>query len=320
MWSETSPSTPPKPPAPPDTPDKKINTDTTYTLLAPLPGFGIDANGKTIPFETDPKKNPCAFGNYMNILIKLLIGFASVLAVIMIVIGGLEYMTSELMNTKEQGRERISNAILGLVIALGSWALLNTLNPKLLDVCLDKLPEAKITIQNEQIRGRLGQGNCVPVSDSTSLCSPDNLTKAGFSNGTQASSICNGESLGATNPNIASGVDVCEDNNPFSFGLFQINVLAHADEIPACGGIFRTNANPPAKMGTSINDTILGGCLDRDKTGIVCLKYACDVADQKKYNTCVSYITNPVNNIAFALKLQQSRGWGQWGFNASCHF
>ena len=98
--------------------------------------------------ESKPAPIP-AFWKYMNIMIKLLIGIAAVLAVLMIVIGGLEYMTSELMNTKEQGRERINNAILGLVIALGSWALLNTLNPKLLDVCLDKLPEAKITIMDE---------------------------------------------------------------------------------------------------------------------------------------------------------------------------
>ena len=136
-----------QPPQTPSTPPK-INTDTTYTPLAPLPGF-LDDKGNVIPFETDPDKNPCAFGKYMNIMIKLLIGIAAVLAVLMIVIGGLEYMTSELMNTKEQGRERINNAILGLVIALGSWALLNTLNPKLLDVCLDKLPEAKITIMDE---------------------------------------------------------------------------------------------------------------------------------------------------------------------------
>ncbi|MDO8658964.1 MAG: D-alanyl-D-alanine carboxypeptidase family protein [Candidatus Parcubacteria bacterium] len=134
------------------TPTPEINTDTTYTPLAPLPGLGTietdpgcttDANGvKTCT-------NPCVFGKYMNIMINLLIGIAAVLAVLMIVIGGLEYMTSELISSKEHGKDRINNAILGLVIALGSWALLNTLNPKLLDVCLDDLPEARITIMDE---------------------------------------------------------------------------------------------------------------------------------------------------------------------------
>ena len=41
---------------------------------------------------------------------------------------------------------------------------------------------------------------------------------------TQASSICNGESAG--NPSLASGVDKCSDGNSFSFGLFQINIIA----------------------------------------------------------------------------------------------
>lgn len=138
--SPTTPSTP--------TPEAIINTKTTYKLLAPLPKLGTT-------FDSDPNctttngvetcTNPCAFGKYMNILINLIIGFAAVLAVIMIIAGGLEYMTSELISSKESGKNRITNALLGLVIALGSWALLNTLNPELLNVCL-KLPEAKIMI------------------------------------------------------------------------------------------------------------------------------------------------------------------------------
>ena len=44
-----------------------INTDTTYTFLQPLPGFE-----KTI--DTDPTKNACPFGDYLNLLIKLFPG------------------------------------------------------------------------------------------------------------------------------------------------------------------------------------------------------------------------------------------------------
>ena len=66
-------------------------------------------------------------------MIKIFIGLCAVLSVVMIVIGGIEYMTSELAHSKEDGKNRIMQAILGLLIALGSWALLNTINPDLLN-------------------------------------------------------------------------------------------------------------------------------------------------------------------------------------------
>ncbi|HEY4494095.1 MAG TPA: hypothetical protein VJB95_01525, partial [Candidatus Paceibacterota bacterium] len=65
-------------------------------------------------------------------MIKIIIGLSAVMAVVMIVLGGIEYMTSELVSSKENGKQRITNAIFGLVIALGAYALLNTINPDLL--------------------------------------------------------------------------------------------------------------------------------------------------------------------------------------------
>lgn len=118
---------------------QSASTDTTYTPLATLPGLDTKIN------TTDK----CAFGKYLNIMINLIIGLIAIGAMVMIVIGGLEYMTSELISSKDEGRKRIQNAILGLVIALGSYLLLNTINPDLLNVCLDKLPQATIEIDNE---------------------------------------------------------------------------------------------------------------------------------------------------------------------------
>ncbi len=109
-----------------------------YVLLAPLPcekekdGPNCTAEGlKTI----DPTTG---LGTYLNLMIKIFIGICAVLSVVMIIIGGVEYMTSELVHTKEAGKERITHALLGLVIALGAYALLYTINPNLLisDVCV----------------------------------------------------------------------------------------------------------------------------------------------------------------------------------------
>ncbi|KKR62263.1 hypothetical protein A2643_00370 [Candidatus Nomurabacteria bacterium RIFCSPHIGHO2_01_FULL_39_220] len=98
-----------------------------YVLLAPLPGIS-----SFNPASDGGNSQNTKLGEYLNLMIKIFIGLAAVLSVIMIVVGGLEVMTSELAHTKEDGKHRITGAILGLLIALGSWALLNTINPDLL--------------------------------------------------------------------------------------------------------------------------------------------------------------------------------------------
>ncbi len=107
-------------------------TDLSYTPLAGLPGL---PEGQ--PIDTSQS---CAFGNYLNIIFKAVIGICAVLALIMIVFGGIEYMTGGTASEKSGGKDKILNAILGLVILLGSYALLNTLNPQLLNVCLNLKP------------------------------------------------------------------------------------------------------------------------------------------------------------------------------------
>lgn len=105
-----------------------------YVLLAPLPceknTLGCDETGKFTTFDPT-QKNP--IGAYLNILLRIFIGLCAVLAVVMIVMGGVEYMTSELISGKEAGREKVTGAILGLLLALGAYILLFTINPDLLN-------------------------------------------------------------------------------------------------------------------------------------------------------------------------------------------
>lgn len=120
--------------------DAKENVDTTFKPLVRLPGMPES-------FDTAPSaENPCPFGSYVNMIIKVLLGLYAVLAVIMIVKGGIEYMTSEISSSKEGGKRSITNAILGLAIALSAYLIINTINPRLLNVCFNNFPKAKITI------------------------------------------------------------------------------------------------------------------------------------------------------------------------------
>lgn len=113
----------------------KNSSNGEYKLLAPL---GKDYT----KVETNN------IGKYFNILFNLAIGLAGALAVIMLVIGGVQWMGSESFFGKTEAKKRITSAILGLLIALGSYALLNTINPDLLGKKGLKIDQVSIEIVN----------------------------------------------------------------------------------------------------------------------------------------------------------------------------
>ncbi len=131
------------------TPTTTTNTTTSTTIykpLAPLPNL-------TEPIDT---ASPNALGNYLNVIIKLVIGISAVLAVLMIIMGGLEYITSELPGAKGEGKKRITDAVVGLLIAMGAWIILYTINPKILNTVLDIDPTTIQFVEGPEIDGDPG--------------------------------------------------------------------------------------------------------------------------------------------------------------------
>jgi len=98
--------------------------DLSYTVLAPLPG-------------TTESDNTTTLQKYLPGLFKLLIGLSAVAAVLMIVIGGFQYISTDAIQKKSEGKERIKNAVLGLVLVISAWLILNTINPNLLKINLN---------------------------------------------------------------------------------------------------------------------------------------------------------------------------------------
>jgi len=125
------------------TQNKCVPQTSNYEFLAPLPDpFGTQ--GELLKNIDTAGGN--ALGRYLNIIIRLAIGFAAVLAMIMIVMGGIQYMTSELVSSKEDGKNRINNALLGLLVALGAWLILFTINPALLNTNVN-IPDTIISYE-----------------------------------------------------------------------------------------------------------------------------------------------------------------------------
>ncbi|MFA6077879.1 MAG: pilin [Candidatus Paceibacterota bacterium] len=78
-----------------------------------------------------------SFSDYLNLIFKIGIGIAAGLAVIQIVIGGIQYMASESPFKIGDAKSKIEGAILGLILALGIYIFLYTINPDLVSLNLN---------------------------------------------------------------------------------------------------------------------------------------------------------------------------------------
>ncbi len=103
--------------------------ETQYDLLEPIPLEGSSGNTPTV-----------TFAQYLTGAYQLAIGAAVVLALIMIIWGGFDYMLSESITGKGEGKKKIENAVIGLLLALGSYAILYTVNPKLVQFDASFIP------------------------------------------------------------------------------------------------------------------------------------------------------------------------------------
>lgn len=97
-----------------------------YTPLAPLPG--------TLTEGTETTNLP----TYLAGMLKLLIAVAGSLAFLMMVIGGTEYVAAGVTpDAKGHAKEKITNAIVGLILTLVSYLILLSINPRLVEFNLE---------------------------------------------------------------------------------------------------------------------------------------------------------------------------------------
>jgi len=91
------------------------------------------------PLEPDafggakPLTESTTLTGFLSEAFNLGLAICAALAVVMIVWGGVEYMLSESLFSKEEGRKKIRNAIYGLLLAVFSWLILYIINPSILD-------------------------------------------------------------------------------------------------------------------------------------------------------------------------------------------
>ena len=87
----------------------------TYTLLAPLGGM-----------------TTVTLTEYAEGAIQVLIGLAGLIAVVRIVICGIQMIGTPSVSARSEAKECITSAIFGLLLAVTSWIILNTINTQLI--------------------------------------------------------------------------------------------------------------------------------------------------------------------------------------------
>lgn len=111
------------------------------------------------PFGTT--KTVSTFSGYLVGAIPFILRMAAVFAVIQIVIGGFQYALSEAMGTKQDAKDRMTQAMIGLVLALTSYLILNTINPNLVNLKIGVQP---IRIEGTKIICPTSDGSPCPTN------------------------------------------------------------------------------------------------------------------------------------------------------------
>lgn len=120
---------------------------TDYSVLAPLPNTTIGNCG------TAAKDPACqtTLAKYIPAIYLLAVGIAVAMAFVVITFGGITYATSDALSGKQDGRRLITNALSGLILVIGSYVIINTINPQMLQFTLD-------------IKDVVGQNQTAPVT------------------------------------------------------------------------------------------------------------------------------------------------------------
>ena len=92
-----------------------------YTPLAPLP---LGEGGTPLTTYT--------ISSYLGGMLKLLIALGAGVSILVAIIGGTQYVAAGIApSAKQDAKERILNALIGLTLVLTSYLILNSINPGL---------------------------------------------------------------------------------------------------------------------------------------------------------------------------------------------
>jgi hypothetical protein len=123
-----------------EAPEQKEKDYLVPTLLVPIPGFSNSSNENndfSIPTKAaDGSQTSVNFlAEYINAVYGWILGAAALVAVVMMMIGGLQYTLSRgKPKYIEKAKTRITNAITGMVLLLAAFNIAYLIDPRLTDL------------------------------------------------------------------------------------------------------------------------------------------------------------------------------------------
>ena len=249
------------------------------------------------------------FQSLYNFFFALLIA----LAFLNFLYGAFQYLISAGgVFSKEEGKRRMINSVLAVIIALSVPIILNMINPEIFKAKL-YIPQVTVKLPSYKMEPGYLPGGGTPVALSPILLEQSNCThpqkeicrnyilNSGYNLDPttldKLSLVCAHESGG--DPGRESSVDKCQDGNSFSIGLFQINMAVRdLDEECKCADIF-------------------GQCY-RDQS-----VYTCRIQNYALYEKCKNKLKDPSFNISWANRISTNwlnlNAWSVWrGIRDKC--
>jgi hypothetical protein len=101
-----------------------------YILLAPLPGTTAEQNCR-------PGECTATIDSYLGGFLNLIIGLGAVLSFVYFALWGFQYATSDSATVKSDAKDKLWDTFIGFLLVISSYAIINTINPNLLNLDLN---------------------------------------------------------------------------------------------------------------------------------------------------------------------------------------
>lgn len=140
-----------------------FGAEPSFVALEPIPGISGANAGSDI-------------GAFVSNVFRALISLGALLAVFMLTLGAVQYMTSETLGLKEAGKERMQSAIWGLLLLISSVLILYVINPELLNfnLIVNSTKPLNIGTAADQFAASFPPGNAAPSGPGAQPGAPGN--------------------------------------------------------------------------------------------------------------------------------------------------
>jgi Type IV secretion system pilin len=228
-------------------------TASSYTLLAPLPNL----SGTTAQIT-----NTVTISTYVQYMFNLLIGIGAVASVFMITWGGFEYMTTDAVSGKTEGVNKIKNAIYGLLLILCSYLILQTIDPRFVNI-----PSGLVAPLNLNSNANGLNSFNMPADTSTAAGNEINALNASQADTRDALSSSNDQlnQINGQTGSIASQITAITGDDPdTSCSIDTLDDTYDNTQLDSlCGQYYSSQSSANAQQGTSTL-ILAEGTIDND--------------------------------------------------------